>query len=327
MPKKITHEEFIEKLKLIKPNIEVISQYDGNKKYITVRCTIHNHTWQSKPNWLMHEGKYDCQKCYDERRGETTRIGKEAFVEKANIIYGNKFDYSKTDYVNNKTKIIIICPQHGEFLTVPQTHINGSDGCPKCANRNVTTEEFIEKARKIHGDKYDYSKVIYKTNRDKVIIICSIHGEFQQAPDKHLGGHNCPVCNESKLEILCKKFLTTNNINFIQQKTFNWLGRQSLDFYLPEYNIGVECQGGQHFKSIKHFGGENGFIKILKRDITKNQLCGDNGINLIYSVDENEFDQEIFYNKKFSNIYNDNNTIIVNMNNNGRELKHKLNIL
>ena len=100
-----------------------------------------------------------------------------------------------------------------------------------------------------------------------------------------------------------------------------------MDFYLPEYNIGVECQGGQHFKSIKHFGGENGFIKILKRDITKNQICSDNGINLIYSVDENEFDQEIFYNKKFSNIYNDNNTIIVNMNNNGRELKHKLNIL
>ena len=136
----------------------------------------------------------------------------------------------------------------------------------------------------------------------------------------------------SKGEDYIVSLLRAAHVKFEREKTYPDLhGKRNVplrfDFYLPDYNIGLECQGRQHFKQFKYFGGKDGFTKTLKRDITKNQLCGDNGINLIYSVDENEFDQEIFYNKKFSNIYNDNNTIIVNMNNNGRELKHKLNIL
>lgn len=196
MPKKITHEEFVEKLKLIKPHLEVLSQYNGNKNYITVRCTIHNHMWNSKPNWLMHEGKYDCQKCYDERRGESTKNGLEFFIEKSNELFNNKFDYSKAVYVNNKTKLIITCPIHGDFITTPQKHLNRKQGCPKCANKNVTTEEFIKKAKLVHGDrdKYDYSRVLYKTNSDEIIVGCKTHGYFKTTPDIHLRGCNCPKC-------------------------------------------------------------------------------------------------------------------------------------
>ena len=111
----------------------------------------------------------------------------------------------------------------------------------------MTTEEFIKKAKHAHGDKYDYSKVNYIDCKTKVCIICPIHGEFWQTPQYHLNGCGCQVCKESKLEISLSKFLIENSIKFDYKKQFKWLGKQHLDFYLPEYNIAIECQGKQHF--------------------------------------------------------------------------------
>lgn len=105
---------------------------------------------------------------------------------KAKAIHGNKYDYSKVNYVNTKEKVCIICPTHGEFWQRPNGHLNGL-GCDKCGKTySYTTEEFIEKAKQIHGNKYDYSKVKYINAQTKVCIICPIHGEFWQTPYKHL---------------------------------------------------------------------------------------------------------------------------------------------
>ena len=113
---------------------------------------------------------------------------------------------------------------------------------------------FENRARNIHGDKYDYSKVKYITANDKVCIICPEHGIFWQSPAVHINGkHGCPKCNSSKLENSVRNFLIENNFNFEEQKTFEWLkykGNQYLDFYLPDYNIAIECQGIQHFKPV-----------------------------------------------------------------------------
>lgn len=324
MPKKITHNEFIDKLKVVKPNLEVLSEYKGNKKYITVKCKIHDHTWQSKPNWLMHEGKYDCQKCYDERRGENTKIGLDEFITRAIEIHGDKYNYDNVIYVNNKTKIIITCPIHGDFITTPEKHINRHQGCPKCGNRNVTTDEFVEKAKKIHGNDYDYSKTNYINNSTKITIICKKHGEFQQTPDKHLSGHGCPICNESKLESLVRNILDKNNISYISQYKVNWLGKQSLDFYLPVYNIGIECQGQQHFNPVKYFGGCDAFKVNLKRDIIKNQLCEDNNVRLIYVTDLSKLKKSILNKQIFVNIYNNDNLICTLFKNINKQLLNKI---
>ncbi len=123
------------------------------------------------------------------------------FIEKATIIYENKYDYSKSIYINNKTKVIIICTIHGEFNKSPDCHINRKQGCPKCGyisrgiKNNSNTEQFIERAIKIHGNKYDYSKVDYKKALEKIIIICKIHGEFNQQPNDHLQNHGCMKCS------------------------------------------------------------------------------------------------------------------------------------
>lgn len=128
-----------------------------------------------------------------------SRKTKEQFIEESKKLFGNYYDYSLVDYVNNNTKVKIICPVHDVFEQIPRSHTSGR-GCSKCGSiitgnkLKHTTAEFIESATKIHGDKYDYSEVNYVRHCDKVKIICKKHGEFYQTPNAHLGGTGCPVC-------------------------------------------------------------------------------------------------------------------------------------
>ncbi len=118
------------------------------------------------------------------------------FIEKARLIHGDKYDYSKVEYITSREKVIIICKTHEyEFLQAPYNHLSGR-GCMKCGIHNKSnTQDFIEKAKLIHGEKYDYSKVEYIKNHKKVIIICKTHEyEFLQAPSNHLIGHGCMKC-------------------------------------------------------------------------------------------------------------------------------------
>lgn len=117
------------------------------------------------------------------------------FINLAINIHGNRYDYSKVDYVNMKTKVIIICPIHGEFLQSPDKHIHGKCGCPYCANNvKLTKNSFIERAIRVHGDRYDYSLVNYVNNKTPVDIKCPVHSVFSQTPTNHLSGKGCPYC-------------------------------------------------------------------------------------------------------------------------------------
>ena len=210
----------------------------------------------------------------------------EQFIEEAKKIHGDKYDYSKVSYNTNKIEVCIICPIHGEFWQRPDRHLFGQ-GCPICryiksANSNRKgNENFIIEAKKIHGDKYDYSKVKYINNKTKVCIICPKHGEFWQKPISHINKHQgCPICDESHLEKDIRMFLTNENEEFIQEYKPKWLKLQSLDFYLPKHNIAIECQGKQHFG----FGGwiSKDFKIIKERDERKRKLCEENGVKLLY---------------------------------------------
>jgi hypothetical protein len=116
----------------------------------------------------------------------------------AKLVHGNKYDYTKVNYVNNKTKVIITCPKHGDFDQVPHYHTSGN-GCQRCGgNYKSNTKDFIRKAKEKHGDDYDYSKVLYTNNWSKVIIICKKgHDQFYQVPWNHLKGAGCPICSGS----------------------------------------------------------------------------------------------------------------------------------
>lgn len=133
------------------------------------------------------------------------KLTQEEFIERSKKKHGDKYDYSKVEYVNMYTKVCIICPIHGEFWQKPLSHLNNG-GCKKCGvqqsakQRSLSVDEFVCKAKQIHGDKYDYSKVLYKGLKHKICIICPEHGEFWQAPDDHLRGKGCKLCGYNRLK-------------------------------------------------------------------------------------------------------------------------------
>ena len=207
------------------------------------------------------------------------------FVDKASFIHNYKFDYSLVIYINNSTKVKIICPIHGIFKQSPGSHLNGN-GCPMCSkNKKFSTEDFIKKAIEVHGDRYDYSLVIYFNAFKKVKIICKEHGVFEQLPTNHLSGKNgCPICCSSKGEEKIRNWLMENKFLFIEQHRFKDCKNKlslSFDFYLPKLNICIEYDGIQHFKPISYFGGEEKLLFAQKSDKIKTKYCKDNKIKLI----------------------------------------------
>jgi len=150
---------------------------------------------------FSHLKGFGCPRCGWSETAKKLSHSHERFLEDARKAHGNRYDYSRVEYVNALTKVTIICPDHGSFEQNPANHVR-SVGCPKCGDESAaairvrTTEEFVREAIEVHGDKYDYSKVDYKTSHEKVEIVCPIHGSFLQSPVNHVRGNKagCPGC-------------------------------------------------------------------------------------------------------------------------------------
>lgn len=266
---------------------------------ITIICSIHGAFNQVPQNHIRQ--KCGCRKCGRAiAKAKINKYNTPCFIEKAKEMFGEKYDYSKVQCFNATDKVEIICPHHGKFKQIANQHLQGHS-CPKCnfdqmaKDRALGKELFINKSKLLFGEKYNYSKVEYINGQKKVCLVCPIHGEFKVTPNNHLSKKSgCPICNESKLESELASILDKQNIKFDRQKRFNWLAKQSIDFYLSEHNIAIECQGIQHFKPID-FGG-NGrkwanqlFEKNKKRDDRKLKKCLANNLKMIYVVDSEEY--------------------------------------
>lgn len=187
-----TTEEFIKRAKNVHGDLYDYSKVEY-KNVTTKVCIIceeggHGEFYQAPKEHLKGQG---CPRC-----SGNIQLTEEEFIKRAKEIHDGKYDYSKVEYKNSTAKICIICPDHREFYQRANHHLRGH-GCPKCSkNIKSTTEEFIKEAKKIHGDKYDYSKVEYNRRHDKVCIICNVegHGEFYQNAGSHLMGIGCPIC-------------------------------------------------------------------------------------------------------------------------------------
>ena len=285
-------------------------EYKGNKKNVCIICHKKDSNGKEHGEFfqqaLTHLRGFGCPKCSNNYRRNT-----EEFIKDAKKVHNSEYDYSKTEYMNNDTKICIICHQkdvfgkeHGEFWQRPKNHLKG-ENCPKCQGKNITQEEIIYRCNLTHNGFYKYDNFVYKNYRTKACIICPIHGEFWQTAQIHLQGNGCPKCKQSHLEKEISNFLKTNNIEYTYQKRFDWLGLQSLDFYLPDYNIAIECQGEQHFRPVnfgsKTMTNEESFKLIQERDERKKCLCEEKGIKLLYYTDIDLNDKHICNYKCFRN--------------------------
>lgn len=299
--------DFIEKAKLVHGDAYDYSKvnYINSHKKVCIICPKHGEFWQTPNNHLNGHGCYTCGK---------GKKNSESFIAEAKSVHGNKYDYSKTNYISANKKVIVTCIKHGDFFIRASSHLSGC-GCKKCASEYIAllykknAETFISEAKSVHGNKYDYSKVNYASANKKVCIICPEHGEFWQTPNAHIKlFHGCPKCNNSRMHDFISLKLKENNVEFATEKCFEWLKYENsmrLDFFLPEYNLAIECQGGQHFSPVKRYGGNEG-LKIRKeRDFIKKQLCKENGINIVYVIPRR-------YKKEINSfIYNDENSFIL----------------
>jgi hypothetical protein len=154
-------------------------------------------------------------------RRKTTEECISAFIK----VHGDKYDYSKVQYISSRIKVCIVCKKHGEFWQVPSGHLSGK-GCLSC-NSKVDLNYFINRAKLVHNNKYDYTKVSYIDYETKVCIICPIHGEFWQTPHSHIRGRVCIKCgydmtgkrNSSSLESFIQKSIEVHGNKYSYDKT------------------------------------------------------------------------------------------------------------
>ena len=217
MGKKLTIFDFLErsvKIHGYKYNYNNINYINTITK-IKIICPLHGEFTQSPEKHMYGQG---CPMC-----GGGLKLNIEEFIKRAIHVHGNKYDYSKVNYTDMLKKVIIICKEHGNFEQKPNNHVNQKQGCPSCS---VCTghNDFINKSKLLHDNKYNYKKVIYENSKKEVIIICKKHGEFCQMPVKHLQGHGCHKCGGN---------LLSNTIEFIEkaQKIHGNLYNYSLSEY------------------------------------------------------------------------------------------------
>lgn len=226
-----TTEEFIEKAKKVHGDKFDYSKVDYPNGYtkVTITCKIHGDFKQKGESHLSGAG---CRKCANlDLRGSF-----ENFLKKSKELHGELYDYPYNDYIKSTTKIRIICKEHGIFKQSSNSHLSGN-GCPKCANKNITTDEIIEKFNKIHNYKYDYSKVNYLNSHAKVKIICKIHGEFNQSPNDHLNSSGCQECGKMKLR---------NDFDYFLKKSKEIHGNLYEYFNYEKSNIKVKIKCKKH---------------------------------------------------------------------------------
>jgi len=192
-------EKFLKKAKEIhgdKYDYSKVTSYEKNK-IVTITCPKHG-DFTKKASYHIYENR-GCPKC-SKKNTDKGNLTTDEFIIKAIGVHGNMYNYTKTNYTNKRTNVTIICKIHGVFKQLPLNHTTGR-GCPKCGTEKqaskitMTQEDYIKKAKEVHGDRYDYSKIVYKAMRYKVLIICKIHGEFKQTSGEHILGSNCPKCS------------------------------------------------------------------------------------------------------------------------------------
>lgn len=289
MPRKLTTAEFIAKARTKHGDCYDYAEveYQGSEVAVAIRCAEHGVFSMTPHKHLSGRG---CGRCTFVRTTDD-------FVAKAHCVHGLRYDYSSTEYTTSLDKVMIGCSEHGPYMQRASSHLEGV-GCPKCglrafaAKKTVTTEGFVRRSRAAYGDLYDYSDTQYAHSHQRLTVTCRKHGPFETLPSNHIRGRSgCPQCIESRHERAVRAALEAKCIAFVPQKGFPWLqhkGPQYLDFYLPDYNVGIECQGEGHFQQVNFAGFEDpidvlmGFHETVVRDQNKEYLCRSNGVRMIY---------------------------------------------
>lgn len=281
----ISQEEYIEKVTHINPNVEVLGEYVNTITPILHKCKIHNVEWMTSPNTILLG--CGCYRCRSERISNNQRMGECEYKNRLSIANPNIMAIDK--YKDIKTQILHKCLIHNfVWRTSPASVLQGC-GCPKCKSERIgnklrkTHAEYVLELKKINPNIMVMD--IYVDIKTPIMHKCLIDGyTWKTTPASILSGTGCPKCNESKMERETSFWLDHNNILYERYMKFDGCVDQrqlSFDFYLPEFNTNIECQGIQHYEPVEYFGGEEAFKIQQRHDAIKRQYCLDNNIELL----------------------------------------------
>lgn len=301
-----TTEKFIEEARSIHGNFYdySLTNYKNSKTDVKIICKLHGEFLQNPHHHLNGHGCSKCAGCKP--------LTKQVFVQRANEIHMNKYNYNFLEYTSLNNKVDILCSVHGLFSQNALNHLHGA-GCPSCSGSiKHTTESFIEKCKFTHGERYDYSCVDYKNNKENIKIICKEHGAFLQRPIHHSRGSGCPKCKSSRGEKIIRNILENNNIKFTEQKKFSTcknIKELPFDFYLDDLDVLIEYQGEHHFEpksKTRMFGASNtrgAYLKVKHSDQIKSTWCQNNNKKLL-AINYEDIDkiEEIFIEEILSGI-------------------------
>lgn len=278
--------EFISRARTIhsKKYNYIESSYTDYTTKMDIECDTHG-IFSQKPHSHISM-KTGCPECGIIKAAENNKITASEFVSRFRRVHGDVYDYFPDTIIGATEKMKINCCKHGEFYQTPTIHQKGG-GCSSCAYeklgsvRKISLKEFLEKSIEIHGKKYNYSNVIWENQHSKIKIECKKHGLFIQTPRNHVRGSGCPNCNASRGEAAIRLVLEEIGVEFNQQQIFIGLrDKKNLkcDFYLPEFNLVIEYNGIQHYKSMQLWGGDVAFEQGRRRDRIKEEFCKNNSI-------------------------------------------------
>lgn len=277
---KKTHKEYVDELSAINKDIEIVDTYINAKTPILHKCKRHNVEWKASPtNILNGDG---CPRCKGERIKNKLSKTHEEYIKEVFRI--NQNIEVLEEYINAKTQILHRCKIDNYIWKVEPDHILNGRGCPKCANNiRKTQEEYISEVNILNPDIDVVDE--YINAKTPIFHKCKIHNYIWNiAPYNVLNGVGCPICHESSGERLTRRYLEKNDIRYELQYIFkNCIDINPLpfDFYLPDYNIAIEYQGEQHYRSVDFFGGEEKFKIQQKHDNIKREYCNNNNIRLL----------------------------------------------
>lgn len=200
MGKKLSHTDVTNIIKEIHGDKYDLSEflYTNRRTKFIMKCKQHG-AWQTTLGQIIRG--QGCPKCGKAGSAIKRRVSFEDFLLQAREVHGNKYSYFKDSFSKISARTKINCSIHGDFEQMADAHIRQASGCPKCGavsqigKRRMSKEDFILKSKAVHGDKYNYSKVVYKNSRENITIICPVHGEFYPAPGNFLLGSGCPKCS------------------------------------------------------------------------------------------------------------------------------------
>ena len=289
MPIKKTHKKFIDEMKTVNPNIEIISPYIRARSYVSCRCMKCGHQWESLPTNLLR-GK-NCPRCVGNIK-YTNKTFSDA-LHKINpdiIVLG--------EYKNAHRKILCSCLVCNTTWEVEPTNLLSGFGCPTCAiqrranKRRKTHLQFQKELSELNPDIQIQSH--YMRAKEKIQCLCTVCGfRWSSVPSNLLSGQGCPACSKvaiaSKGEAAIARFLDLHNIPYTPQYTFDGCSDVrplKFDFYIPSLNACIEYDGQQHFHPVP-FGDMSeddamkSFAKLIEHDRLKDEFCKSNNIKMI----------------------------------------------